>query len=173
MFDTGETIDGAAEGTADMDERLAQHGTGGTTTEAPVPARVLELLGRADAELLAAQFSPEPWEQLSHAHLAALRAGAAAVAYRGTPSGRGAPRTVWGMLGVVAPELRSWSTYFAEAAPLRSAVDAGRFELVGPERGEEAVCAAEDFVDAVRGLVQGGSAAVAGRSLSMRALRAS
>jgi hypothetical protein len=156
-----------------MDQRLGQHGTDSTIAEAPVPARVLELLRRADAELLAAQFSPEPWEQLSHAHLAALRAGAAVVAFRGTPSGRGAPRTVWAMLGAVAPELSSWSTYFAEAAALRSAVDAGRFELVGPQRGEEAVCAAEDFVDAVRGLVEVGADAVAGRTLSMRVLRAS
>lgn len=156
-----------------MDQQLGRRSAGGTTTGAPIPARVDELLGRADAELLAAQFSPEPWEQLSHAHLAALRAGAAVVAFRGTPTGRGAPRTVWAMLGAVAPELSSWSTYFAEAAPLRSAVDAGRFELVGPQRGEEAVCAAEDFVAAVRELVHGGAGAVAGRTLSMRVLRAS
>ena len=156
-----------------MDQRLAQHGTGGAIPGAPVPARVLELLGRADAELLAAQFSTEPWEQLSHAHLAALRAGAAVIAARGTPSGRRAPRTVWSMLGVVAPELGSWSTYFAEAAALRSAVDAGRFDLVGPARAEEAVCAAEDFVDAARDLVHGGGDAVAGRTLRMRSQRAS
>ncbi|WP_315095789.1 SAV_6107 family HEPN domain-containing protein [uncultured Cellulomonas sp.] len=156
-----------------MDQQLEQHGTGRPAQDAPVPARVLELLRRADAELLAAQFSSEPWEQLSHAHLAALRAGAAVVAARGTPSGRRAPRTVWSMLAVVAPELGSWSTYFAEAAALRSAVDAGRFELVGPERAEEAVCAAEDFVDAARELVRGGTGAVAGRTFSMRVQRAS
>ena len=156
-----------------MQQQLEQQAPGESTTGAPVPARALELLGRADAELLAAQFSPEPWEQLSHAHLAALRAGAAVVAARGTPSGRRAPRTVWSMLGVVAPELGSWSTYFAEAAALRSAVDAGRFELVGPARAEEAVCAAEDFVDAARDLVLGGAGAVAGRTLSMRVQRAS
>jgi hypothetical protein len=154
-------------------QQLAQHGTAGPSAAAPIPARVLDLLGRADAELLAAQFSSEPWEQLSHAHLAALRAGAAAVAFRGTPTGRRAPRTDWSMLGAVAPELGSWTTYFAEAAPLRSAVDAGRFELVGPERAEEAVCAAEDFVDAARELVHGGADAVAGRTLRMRTQRAS
>src|SRR3954452_9101943 len=156
-----------------MDQQLARRGAPDSFRAAPLPARVLDLLARADAELLAAQFSPEPWEQLSHAHLAALRAGAAVVASRGTPSGRGAPRTVWGMLGVVAPELSSWSTYFADAASLRSAVDAGRFELVGPQRGEEAVCAAEDFVDAARELVRGAADAVAGRTLSLRSLRAS
>ena len=153
--------------------QLEQQAPGGTSTAAPVPARALELLGRADAELLAAQFSSEPWEQLSHAHLAALRDGAAVVAARVTQSVRRAPRTVWSMLGVVAPELGSWSTYFAEAAALRSAVDAGRFDLVGPARAEEAVCAAEDFVDAARDLVHGGADAVAGRTLRMRSQRAS
>ncbi|WP_456786409.1 SAV_6107 family HEPN domain-containing protein [Cellulomonas sp. P5_C5] len=156
-----------------MHQQLEQQQGPGASTVAPVPARVVELLGRADAELMAAQFSPEPWEQLSHAHLAALRAGAAVVAARGAPSGRRAPRTVWSMLGVVAPELGSWSTYFAEAAALRAAVDAGRFELVGPARAEEAVCAAEDFVDAVRDLVLGGVGTVEGRTLSVRVSRAS
>ncbi|MCC2316009.1 SAV_6107 family HEPN domain-containing protein [Cellulomonas xiejunii] len=109
-----------------------------------------ELLSRADAELLAAQFSGEPWEMFSHAHLAALRAGAALVEARGRPAGRGAPRTVWGMLDAVAPELHTFSALFAQAATLRSAVDAGRFELVTPARAERALCAAEDLVDAVR-----------------------
>lgn len=164
----------AQEGDGGMQQQLEQRGGRDVTSSAaPTPGRVLDLLGRADAELLAAQFSSEPWEQLSHAHLAALRAGAAVVALRGTPSGRRAPRTVWSMLGAVAPELGSWTTYFAEAAALRSAVDAGRFELVGPERAEEAVCAAEDFVDAARELVHGGVDAVAGRTLRMRAQRAS
>ena len=156
-----------------MHQQVEQQGSGEPASAAPVPARVFELLGRADAELVAAQFSPEPWEQLSHAHLAALRAGAAVVAARGTPTGRRARRTVWSMLGVVAPELGSWSTYFAEAASLRAAVDAGRFELVGPARAEEAVCAAEDFVDAARDLVLGGVGAVADRALSVRVQRAS
>ena len=123
-----------------------------------------QLLGRADAELLAAQFSGEPWEMFSHAHLAALRAGAALVAARGRPSGRGAPRTVWGMLDAVAPELHTLSALFAQAATLRSAVDAGRFELVTPARAERALCAAEDLVDAVRDALAAGDEAPVGLS---------
>ena len=115
-----------------------------------IPPHSAQLLGRADAELLAAQFSSEPWEMFSHAHLAALRAGAALVEARGRPSGRGAPRTVWGMLDAVAPELHTLSALFAQSASLRAAVDAGRFELVTPARAERALCAAEDLVDAVR-----------------------
>lgn len=113
-----------------------------------------ELLQRADAELVAAQFSSEPWEQLTHAHLAAVRAGAALLAARGRPSGRRAPRTVWEMLDVVAPELQRWTSYFAAGANLRAAVDAGRFDAVGSERAEQVLCAAEDFLDAVRELVE-------------------
>jgi len=118
-----------------------------------IPPHSAQLLGRADAELLAAQFSSEPWEMFSHAHLAALRAGAALVAARGRPAGRGAPRTVWGMLDAVAPELHTLSALFAQSASLRAAVDAGRFELVTPARAERALCAAEDLVDAVRGML--------------------
>jgi len=117
---------------------------------ATVPPQSAELLARADAELLAAQFSGEPWEMFSHAHLAALRAGAALVAARGRPSGRGAPRTVWGMLDAVAPELHRLSALFAQGATLRAAVDAGRFEAVTQARAERSLCAAEDLVDAVR-----------------------
>lgn len=122
-----------------------------------LPPQTADLLARADAELLAAQFSGEPWEKFTHAHLAALRAGAGLVAARGRPSGRGAPRTVWGMLDAVAPELHAHSAFFAQSAPLRSAVDAGRLELVSDARAEQALCAAEDLVDAVRALLAGGA----------------
>ncbi len=120
-----------------------------------LPPQTADLLARADAELLAAQFSGEPWEMFSHAHLAALRAGAAVVAARGRPAGRGAPRTVWGMLDAVAPELHAHSAFFAQSAALRSAVDAGRFELVSEARAERALCAAEDLVDDARALLTG------------------
>ncbi len=119
-------------------------------SEQRVPAQARALLRRADAELLAAQFSAEAWEKFTHAHLAALRAGAALVAVRRPPARRGGPRTVWQLLDAVAPELERWTGYFADGASLRAAVEAGRFDLVPDERAEDAVCAAEDFVDAVR-----------------------
>jgi hypothetical protein len=138
--------------------------------DAPSSRRAAELLTRADAELLAAQFSPEPWERFSHAHLAALRAGAALVASRGKPGGRRPPRSVWGMVGVVAPELRRWAEHFEEAARLRSAVEAGRFDVVSAERGDQALCDAEDFVDAVREAVEADAAgAPVPRMLAVRA----
>ena len=72
---------------------------------AGLPPRAASLVQRAEAELVAAQFSSEPWERFSHAHLAALRAGAAVVTERGRPGGRRAPRTVWEMLDAVAAAL--------------------------------------------------------------------
>jgi len=118
-----------------------------------LPTRSHELLQRADAELVAAQFSSEAWERFSHAHLAALRGGAALLAVRGRPGGRRPPRTVWDMLRVVAPELARWSDYFAGGAGLRSAIEAGRFDAVSEERAEQALCAAEDFIDELRMLL--------------------
>lgn len=122
-------------------------------TDLPVPARARTLFARADAELVAAQFSPEPWERFTHAHLAALRAAAGVVTVRGVPGGRRAPRSVWAQLDGAAPELARWSSYFAAGAALRSAVDAGRFSAVSEDRAEEVLCAAEDFVDAARTLL--------------------
>jgi hypothetical protein len=120
--------------------------------------RTAELLERADAELVAAQFSSEPWEQFTHAHLAALRAGAAVLAERQPVCGRRAPRTVWELLDLAAPELGRWATYFAAGAGLRAAVDAGRFDAVTAERAEQVLCHAEDFLDIVRGELEAAAA---------------
>lgn len=149
---------------------MTQHATH-AAADAPT-RRSTDLLVRADSELLAAQYSSEPWEQFSHAHLAALRAGAALVASRGRPSGRRTPRSVWGMVEVVAPELSPWAQHFADAARLRSAVEAGRFDAVTAERAEQALCDAEDFVDAVRDAVEA-SDEQATRTPRMLAVRAS
>ena len=125
-----------------------------TVHAAPLPTTVVDLLRRADAELLAAQFSAVPAEMFNHAHLAALRAAAAVIAARGRPGGRRPPRTVWDMLAAVEPEAADWATFFAGGAHLRQAVDAGRFDAVDGERAERTLCAAEDFLDDVRTLLE-------------------
>ena len=136
-----------------MAQQLDTRTVGGAA--GPQSTRAAELLRRADAELVAARLSSEAWELFSHAHLAALRAGAAVVAARSTGPGRKALRTVWELLDAVAPDLAAWSAYFADAAPLRSAVDAGRFEELSPGRAEQALFWAEDFVDAAHAAVRG------------------
>ena len=137
-----------------------------------MPVASARLLGRADAELVAAQFSHEAWERYSHAHLAAVRAGAALVTSCGRPTGRRAPKTVWDMLDVVAPEFARWSGYFAEGAGLRSAIEAGWFDSVSQERAERALCVAEDFVDAVASVLStdGDPAEAPSRRASSRGL---
>ncbi len=143
-----------------------------TVHAAPLPPTAVDLLRRADGELLAAQFSSAPDEMFTHAHLGALRAAAAVLAVRGRPTGRRAPRTVWDMLSAVAPEAADWATYFAAGAPVRRAVEAGRFDAVDATHAEATLCAAEDFLDEVRSLLEPArSDGAAARPL--RAVRAS
>jgi SAV_6107-like HEPN len=126
------------------------------TTQPPVPDSALDLLARSDAEVVAATLASAPDETLLHAHLAALRAGAALVQVRGRPGGRPAPRTVWDMVAVLAPELAAWAAFFADNAGTRSAVEAGRGDLVDARRAERALAAAEDFQTAVRAAIGAG-----------------
>lgn len=141
---------------------------------APLPTTAVDLLRRADGELLAAQLSSAPAETFLHAHLAALRAAAAVLAVRGRPGGRRAPRTVWDMLTAVAPELTDWSRFFAAGASLRLAVDAGRFDAVDAGHAERTLSAAEDFLDQVRVLLGPAEGAGTGPvARPLRALRAS
>ncbi|NCT92073.1 colicin transporter [Cellulomonas sp. APG4] len=117
---------------------------------APLPPQVDELLARSDAELVASQLAQLPGDRYVHAHLAALRAGAALLEVTGRPRRRPAPRTVWDMVAAVSPELSGWTAFFASGASLRAAVEAGRDEVVDAARADQAVAAAEDFQDAVR-----------------------
>lgn len=133
-----------------------------------VPPASWELMERADAELVAAQFAGESWERFVHAHLAALRAAAAVVAVHGRPGGRRAPRTVWEMLQVVEPELSTWAALFAAGAGTRTAIEAGRFDAVTDESAEHLLSAAEDFVDDVR-LLLAGPGEVGASVLALRA----
>jgi hypothetical protein len=146
-----------------------------TIHAAPLPSSALDLLRRADGELLAAQLSSEPADVFTHAHLAALRAAAAVLAVRGLPSGRRKPRPVWQMLATVAPEAADWATFFAAGAPLRLAVDAGRFDAVDATHAERTLDAAEDFLDEVRVLLEAprGAGPDAPLARPLHALRAS
>ena len=148
---------------------------------APVPSGTIELLSRSDAELVAAQLAPHAADQFLHAHLSALRAAAALLQATGRPVRRPAPRTAWEMVALVAPELAEWTAFFASGAAARSAVEAGRGDVVDAARAERTLAAAEDFQDAVRAALDGlsagdthtGRAGWIGRPASSLALRAS
>lgn len=119
-------------------------------TGPPLSEAATQLLARSDAEIVAATLASGADETFLHAHLAALRAGAALVQARGRPTGRPAPRAVWDMVAVVAPDLAQWAAFFADNAAARAAVEAGRGDAVDRGRAERALVAAEDFADAVR-----------------------
>lgn len=120
------------------------------TDGAPVSRRVLDLLGRSDAEVVAAHLCQDPGERFVHAHLAALRAGAALVERVGRPHGRRAPRTVWDMVAVLRPALAPWSEWFAAAASRRAGIESGRWASVTDAEADEHLAAAERFQDVVR-----------------------
>lgn len=136
---------------------------------APIPHSALDLLARSDAELAAGAICTAADERFLHGHLAALRAGAALLEVTGRPAGRPRPRTVWDMVAAVEPELSGWTSYFAAGAAARSAVEAGRADVVDDARAEQTLDAAEDFQDAVRAVL--GQAVTARHGAS--ALRAS
>lgn len=115
----------------------------------PVPPSVLDRLRRSDEELVAAQLAQDPHDRFRHAHLAALRAASAVLPER--PARRRArPRPVWDQLAETAPELAGWAAFFADGAAIRAAVEAGRTDVVTPERADATLVAAEDFQDVVR-----------------------
>lgn len=110
---------------------------------------VAGLLERSDAELVAADLAGDPGERFVHAHLAALRAGAALLAAGGPVARRRAPRPVWELVAAAAPELAPWCARFADAAALRAAVETGRGD-VDHARADRAALEAAEFADAVR-----------------------
>lgn len=116
----------------------------------PLSRRVADLLGRSDAEVVAARLSQDPAERFVHAHLAALRAAAALVERSGQPRRRGGPRTVWGMVHAMLPHLGEWTGWFADAAPRRAAVESGRWATVASEEADTHLALAEQFQDVVR-----------------------
>lgn len=125
-----------------------------SSTGAPLPPSAAALLARSDAELLAAQLAGVPRDQLLHAHLSALRAGAALLQVTGRPGRPSARRDVWSLVAAAAPELEPWTAFFAAGAALRAALETGRVDEVDGARAEATLAAAEDFQDAVRSILE-------------------
>lgn len=121
----------------------------------PLTTAALDLLERCEEELLLALRTGDTAERYVHAHLAALRAGAALVAVHGQPAGprRSGPRSVWQMLPAIDPSLQEWAHRFAATAPLRSAVEAGRTGVVDEASAEELLADAERFHRVVESLL--------------------
>lgn len=135
----------------------SQPGTGrpGTGVPRPLTQTALDLLDRSEAELTAAAISQDPADRFVHAHLAALRAGSALVAVHGRPTGprRTVLRSVWDMLPRIDESLGERAAGFAATAPLRSAVEAGRTQVVDAADADDLLSAAEAFHHEVESLL--------------------
>lgn len=121
---------------------------------APTPPAARALLRQATEGLAEAYRNPEPLLRYPAAYLSALRAGAAVLALRARPAPRRrASRSVWNLLGEVAPELGEWAAYFASCSATRSAAEAGIERLVEQRAADDLLRQAEQFLQLVRELV--------------------
>lgn len=113
----------------------------------PIAATALDLLDRARGSLLAAYHTGDVADRYVEAHLGALRAAAALLAARSTPSGRSRPRSVWEMLPPIAPELTEWAAFFTASARRRAAVERGA--MVSTREADDLLRQAEVFLEIV------------------------
>ncbi|WP_462417383.1 SAV_6107 family HEPN domain-containing protein [Kytococcus sp. Marseille-QA3725] len=112
---------------------------------------VLDLMERARTSLAEACASPVPEERYEAAHLAALRAAAAVVAARSVPGRASRPRSVWELLGGVAPELREWAVFFDGSARRRAALARGR--QCSQREADDLVRQVDEFEQRIRGVL--------------------
>ena len=117
----------------------------------PVPTAVLDLLGRARTTLEEACRTADASERYRDAHLGALRAAAALVAARITPSPRSRPRSVWQVLPGIAPELAEWAAFFAACSAHRSIIDRGGW--IPAREADDLLRQAEMFLEIVQGIL--------------------
>ena len=123
---------------------------------APTPRAALALLRQAAEGLAEAHRRPEPLMRYPAAYLAALRAGAAVLALRARPAPRRrGSRSVWTLLGDVAPELGEWAAYFASCSATRAAAEAGIERLVSTRDADDLLRQSEQFLELVTDLVEG------------------
>lgn len=112
---------------------------------------VEQLLRRAHAELdqLGEHASAE--ENFLHAHMAALRAGAALLALHPTAGGsrRRGVRSVWEQIAELDEVWVPWAAMFAAGAPVRAAIETGRQSALDALRVARTQQAAADFVGIV------------------------
>lgn len=121
-------------------------------TPSGVSPRAFELLGRADSLLseAACVSDAQPAERFRLAYVAALRGAAAVLAARPyKQTRRRGSRSAWVLLGGAAPELATWSAYFAGHSTRRGAIEAGVTCQVTVEEADRLLREAERFLDAV------------------------
>ncbi|WP_159621856.1 SAV_6107 family HEPN domain-containing protein [Ruania rhizosphaerae] len=109
-----------------------------------------QLLRRAQHELGQIQSDGDLHTTFLHAHMAALRAGAAVLALHPAGSAprsrRRQVRSVWEQLGECGPEWMPWAAYFAQGAAVRAAIETGRQVELTRQQADEVVATATDFL---------------------------
>ena len=115
-----------------------------------LPAATHSYLDRAATSLREAMTTSEIPMRYACAHVAALRATAALLAARATPTP--APRrgrqqkNAWVLLAEVAPELSEWATFFAAGASKRAAAESGSRRAVTVREADDLVRDADRFL---------------------------
>lgn len=114
---------------------------------------VVDLVDRALEGLRMAQEAPTPVERYNQAHIAALRATAALLAFRGRwPEHRGRkprPASVWEVLPEVDPTLTEWARHFARTGRKRLAVERGA-QTVEVAEAAEMLAHVRHYIDLVQ-----------------------
>ena len=118
-----------------------------------LPAATHSYLMRAAESLSEAVTATEVTTRYACAHVAALRATAALLAARATPTltprrGR-QQKNAWVLLAEVAPELKEWATFFASGAAKRAAAEAGSRRAVTEREADDLVRDADRFLAVV------------------------
>ena len=112
-----------------------------------VDRRPEQLLRRAHGELDQLSSQRRPEENFIHAHMAALRAGAALLAlHPAAGARRRAVRSVWEQIAELDDTWASWAALFAAGAPVRAAIESGRQRSLDPRQVARTERAAADFV---------------------------
>lgn len=104
------------------------------------------LVAQAHELLAEAAATDDLVDRFRLAHLAALRTAAAVVADRGPRNHRPKLVSVWLPLQRVAPDLAPWARFFAAAAPVRAAAEAGATSAVTGSAADEQLRSAGEFL---------------------------
>ena len=122
-----------------------------TLRRPPVSPAVLELVERSRLTLESACRTSDASERYLDAQLGALRAAAALVAVRTTPTPRSRPRSVWQVLPTIAPELGEWAAFFAGTSARRAVIDRG--QRIPAREADDLLRQAEMFLEIVHDLL--------------------
>jgi SAV_6107-like HEPN len=117
-----------------------------------LPATTHSYLARAAESLSEAVTATEVTTRYACAHVAALRAAAALLAARATPTTptrRKPQKNAWVLLAEVAPELAEWAGFFAAGAGKRAAAEAGSRRAVTEREADDLVRDADRFLAVV------------------------